>query len=1077
MTYSRILLLFIATFIYLSSSGQVGVDYTLVKPKKFENRVLASEKSNNGKKFKKSRRFIQNTITHYNYYFNANEKLRMILERAKGQFRDDYTRLLPFYNYTLEATLAQKRELDSIIYKCTAGILIHDTRNDWIDNLYLLIGKAYYFKKDFDSAFITLQFTNYAFAPKESDGYDIPIGSNANADQGGNANIVSTVEKRNILQKALSLPPSRNDALVWKVRNYIAQEKYAEASALIEVLSNDPVFPARLKSSLDEVKALWFYKRNIYDSAAIYLEKALPAATTREEEARWEYLIAQLYEKVNQPFNAKTFYEKTIAKTYDPILEIYARLNAIRQNRDSSADYITKNIQALVHMAHRDRYESYRDIIYYTAAQMELERNNKPGAIAFLLQSVRYVTSANIIQRNRSFLQLADLSFDAKKYRPAKNYYDSVLITDMQSMNELSWLPERKNALSTIIAQLDIIDRQDSLQRIAAMPIPQRDAYIKRLVRQIRRQQGMKDEADSSFNANSVAANNSNAAAPDLFKSSGTADWYFNNASLKAKGYNDFKTKWGNRPNVDNWQTSASMKTSQLGKMGAGNRTNDAQGLNGQNVQGASNTIDFKTLLANLPLTPEKMKRSMDSIENALFALGKTMQDNIPDYQSAISNYDSLLTKFPETKHEEDALLGMYYCYKKLGDDANAARILERLKNKFPKGNGTAKAANPDSTLAASNSLKNNATRQYEKIYIEFIEGQFSEAVAQKRVADSLYGDKYWTPQLLYIESVYLIRGRQDAQAKSVLNSIQSRWPKTPMAAKAATMLDVLNRRKQIEDYLTQLQVTRAKDDDEIVVDNPKPAAANEKPKLARNDSNMLVKEDTAQLARARVPTAANPQGQKPAVTQPGAGMDKLKIDTTSMRKITMDANQLAQLKRTQDSLNAAMVKARADSAETARLKHQSDSVNAALKKLRDDTAQLAAKLRTLNSVFSLTPEKPHSVLILLDKVDPVYVNETKNAFSRYNAEEYYSQSLTTDNVALTDTLKMVVIGNFGNADEATAYLQKARALAPRNIVPWLPANKYTFLIISAPNLGLLINNKDIPAYRKFLQAAYPNKF
>jgi len=199
-TYSNILLAVVSSFISLAVSAQVGVDYTLTKPAKYENRTLASEKSNDGKKFKKSRHFIQNTITHYNYYFNANEKLNMVIARAKASNRDDYTKLLPFYNYTLEATLAQKKELDSVIYKCTMGILIHYTRNDWIDNLYLLIGKTYYLKKDFDSAYITFQFLNYAFSPKEKDGYDKPIGSNANGDE-GNANIVSTPEKRNVLQK------------------------------------------------------------------------------------------------------------------------------------------------------------------------------------------------------------------------------------------------------------------------------------------------------------------------------------------------------------------------------------------------------------------------------------------------------------------------------------------------------------------------------------------------------------------------------------------------------------------------------------------------------------------------------------------------------------------------------------------------------------------------------------------------------------------------------------------------------------------------------------------------------------
>jgi len=1045
------------SFIYLSSSGQVGVDYTLVKPKKFENRTLASEKSNNGKKFKKGRRFIQNTITHYNYWWNAKEKLRMILERAKAQFRDDYTLLLPFYNYTLDATLSQKRELDSIIYKCTAGILIHDTRNDWIDNLYLLIGQTYYFKKDFDSAYITLQFTNYAFAPKESDGYDKPIGSNANADEGGNANIVSTVEKRNLVQRALSLPPSRNDALVWKVRNYIAQEKYGEASALIEVLGHDPEFPARLEPSLNEVRALWFYRKSIYDSAAIYLEKALPAAANHEEVARWEYLIAQLYERVGQSVNARTFYERTINHTYNPVLEIYARLNAIRQNKEGGEDFIARNIQALVHMAHRDRYESYRDIIYYTAAQMELERNNKPGAESFLLLSTRYTSQANSLQRNRSFLQLANISFEEKKYRAAKNYYDSLTIgpIDASSLGDISWLPDRKAALAVIVAQLQVIDRQDSLQRIAAMPAAQRDAYIKKLVRALRRQQGLHDEADSTFNSNLTGGNN--AANSDMFKSSsGTSDWYFNNPSLKAKGYTDFKTKWGNRPNVDNWQISSAMK---LGGGGAPRPGQQGPLVPNTLTPGASNVIDFKTLLGNLPLTQEKMQHSMDSIETALFTMAKTFQEGVPDYLSAVNTYDSLLIKFPETKKEQDILFNMYYCYKKLGDEANAARILERLKQKYPGGPLTTRAANPDSTLEASGSLKVNATHQYEKIYLNYIEGRFDEAESQKRAADSLYGDKYWTPQLLYIESVYLIRVRQDPQAKSILTTIQSKWPKTPMAAKAANLLDVLNRRREIEDYLTRLEVRRAKDDDSIVVDNTKPAPApDNRPRLVRNDSNMLVR-------------------NKPDAGKPGAGIDKVKADSAGMNKIVMDSSRMSQLRQLQDSLKTAAVKASNDSAQAAAIRRKTDSLNAVMARIKDSADRLAANLRSLNSVFSLTPDKPHSVAIVLNKVDPVYVNETKNAFSRYNTEEYYSQQLTTNSSDLSDSLKMVVIGNFGNANDALDYLQKAKALAPRQIVPWLPAGKYSFLIISGPNLDLLLNNKDLSAYRKFLQAAYPGKF
>ena len=75
--------------------------------------------------------FLQNTITHYNFYFNTNNKLNDVLARAKAQFKEDYTQLLPFYNYTLETTARDKRNLDSVIDKVNSAILLHDLRNSW----------------------------------------------------------------------------------------------------------------------------------------------------------------------------------------------------------------------------------------------------------------------------------------------------------------------------------------------------------------------------------------------------------------------------------------------------------------------------------------------------------------------------------------------------------------------------------------------------------------------------------------------------------------------------------------------------------------------------------------------------------------------------------------------------------------------------------------------------------------------------------------------------------------------------------------------------------------------------------
>ena len=353
------LLLFILCFTFFQAHAQQGFSFDIKKPEQFDDRVLASEKSET-KKFGLGKRFVHNTFTHYNYFFNANNKLNEVLEIAKAAHYDEYTELLSFYNYSLDETAANAEQLDSILYKTTTGIVLHDLRNDWIDNMYLLQGAAYYLRKQFDSAYLTFQFINYAFAKKEKDGYYQTIGSKFD---GNDAFSVSTKEKNSLPRKVFSEPPSRNDAFIWQIRTLIAMEEYGEAASLIITLRTDPKFPKRLQPDLEEVQALWFYKGNIYDSAAVHLEKALDNATNKKERARWEFLIAQLYQLSGNSALARKFYDRVIGHTIDPVMDIYARLNSIRIDTTGGQNYIDKNIAELTKMAKRDRYIDYRDVI------------------------------------------------------------------------------------------------------------------------------------------------------------------------------------------------------------------------------------------------------------------------------------------------------------------------------------------------------------------------------------------------------------------------------------------------------------------------------------------------------------------------------------------------------------------------------------------------------------------------------------------------------------------------------------------------------------------------------------------
>src|SRR6266487_59486 len=276
------LLVFPLCLATLFSHAQLGFSFDIPKPKQYEERQLRSEKTEQ-KKLNLPRRFIQNTTTHYNYFYNATNKLNEIITRAKEAHTDDFTELLSFYNYDLDVTVQDSVQLDSVIYKATSGIVLHDLRSDWADNMYLLWGAAHYLQKEFDSAYLTFQFINYAFAPKEKDGYYQFIGSGMD---GNNALSISTKEKKSLTKKIFSRPPSRNEAFIWQIRTFLAWEQYPEAASLIATLKSDPVFPNRLQNDLEEVQALYFYKQAEWDSAAFHLSNALSNATNKPERAR-----------------------------------------------------------------------------------------------------------------------------------------------------------------------------------------------------------------------------------------------------------------------------------------------------------------------------------------------------------------------------------------------------------------------------------------------------------------------------------------------------------------------------------------------------------------------------------------------------------------------------------------------------------------------------------------------------------------------------------------------------------------------------------------------------------------------
>ena len=763
--YALVLYLMVGLAHALVAQPYTGI--SLQKNKPYTERLLPAEKTGE-KGFRLPKRIFNNTVTRYNYVFNATNRLDGIIERATQKQIENYAELLPFYTYSLENTA--KDEIDTIIYKCTAGILLHDLRSDWVDNLYIILGKAYLHRQDFDSALAVFKYVNYAFAPKD-EGTDIPIGSNISNTNGIFS--ISTNEKRNIWQKITTTIPSRNESFLWMIRTYLEQNKQSEATGLMALLRTDKVFPARLIPALDLLTAYSHYKGERYELAANFLAKTIPFADNKKDKSRKAYLTGQLYEKSGFQNLAKKFYEISIDAAQDPYLEIYANVALNRLSLASGADS-----KALLLMAKKDKYEAYKDVIYFAAASIELSKKNYPLTQNYLLESIKYAGD-NELQKQKSFILLGDINYDQKKYGAAYKFYDSINIQNL-ALIQKEKIETRKPALQLINANLTIIELEDSLQKIAALPEIERTVFLRKLYKQIRKE---KDDAaqDKIVDANAVSTF-------DLFNSGANTDFYFLNKALRSKGSATFKTTWGNRQNLDNWRRQAALDAS----IGAANMSAVAATTDAVNKD-SSNSITYEALAESIPTGAKQIEASNEKWAKALLDNAQIFQLNLSDDPSAIEAYRFYISKFLSGASLDMAYHNLALCYSVMGDAQKADSIQKLFQVKFPSSKLFSKKE------VSSASTLSGADMSYNTIYEYFSKGEYEKALALKEEAILKYGKDIWAPQFLFMEATLLMKNKEDSTAFQKLNKIVANYPGSSIAKKAAAVLEILKQRETIE--------------------------------------------------------------------------------------------------------------------------------------------------------------------------------------------------------------------------------------------------------------------------------------
>ncbi len=110
-------------------------------------------------------KLYENTTARYNGYYNATVLLDEALWALNEQHQDNFNALLPLYPYmAADNVRSVSGSLDEAIKKVSRVVTLHRSSR-WTDDCYLLMGKAQFLKRDYESAEATLEYLVEEFPP------------------------------------------------------------------------------------------------------------------------------------------------------------------------------------------------------------------------------------------------------------------------------------------------------------------------------------------------------------------------------------------------------------------------------------------------------------------------------------------------------------------------------------------------------------------------------------------------------------------------------------------------------------------------------------------------------------------------------------------------------------------------------------------------------------------------------------------------------------------------------------------------------------------------------------------------
>ncbi|MCU0441213.1 MAG: hypothetical protein MUE96_02355 [Bacteroidia bacterium] len=764
----------------------------------------------------------------FNVYFNGEIKYIEALETLEKGHQDDYTKVLSVFPYGDEgAAKAIGGQMDEVLKKVSLSIQNHNIGR-YTDDSYLLMGKAHFMKRDYYASMEAFQYINSKYKDK-------------------------------------GLKPI---ATCWIAKCYDGLKKTDEAEAIMGLLLSDLATPAQKPSIYQKIvpplskkdkheiyatAADIAIKQGKYQTATQKLIVALDLAPRKAQRIRYTYILGQLSLLTDSVANAKKYFTKILYMNAPYDFEFNANLNLAKAFDTNDQKSVKRVRKSLKRMLKDDKNDGHYDQIWYELGNLDLRDKQIPAAI-YDYKMAAGVQGKNQNQRALAYLALGSIYLEQPNYKLAQAYYDSTAATLTNTYKDYKKIIDKRNMLTDLIANLVIIDREDSLQAIARLSDAEIQQKIDQWIAAAKLDSAMKaKKAKDKKVAEEFAKNNPLPKGPaTTFGSIGeTGQWYFYNQTLLAQGMADFFTakKWGQRANEDYWRIAAMEKPKSETKddpesvKREGNVTAGAP-IPGDSLMGERTSPnignDRKSWIKDVPFTAQALAKSNTLKMDAYYNIGVLYQDKLSDRKEAIKNFNALLIAFPTTDYEPEVLYRLYKLYSEENQTSKAEEVKTKLLSAYPESPFAALVQNK-SYQSAENTAKQEVKQLYQRMYDAYQAGDMTQVKGVKKEVDANYPGNAMQAKFDLLNAMAIGKTDGESAFEASLNIIVSAYPKTNEAERAQQIIDVLKRKREgaVPDSL------RAKQPD-FVIENGGPYYAVIAIKNDKLDVNELLTRITA---------------------------------------------------------------------------------------------------------------------------------------------------------------------------------------------------------------------------------------